>query len=82
MNIFRDNGESCFQVDEGELDHDGHDGTVVKAEICLCDRDRCNNDNPIPDIPTTTPDPENGVGGSAGITASAVVLLVGLVLLH
>ena len=50
---FRDNGESCFQVDDASLPHDGN-STIVQAEICICDRDRCNDDDPIPEVPTTT----------------------------
>ena len=49
----RDTGESCFQVDEASLPHDGN-STIVQAEICMCDRDRCNDDDPIPEVPTTT----------------------------
>jgi hypothetical protein len=41
------------------LDHD-RNTTIAKAEICLCDRDLCNNDNPFPDVPTTTQAPGPG----------------------
>ena len=72
---FRDNGESCFQVDDASLPNDHGESTVVQAEICMCDRDRCNNDDPIPDIPTTTMAP-----GSADkiAVASVLVLVMGM----
>jgi hypothetical protein len=70
VSSFSDNGESCFQVDDAQLDHD-RNTTITKAEICFCDRDLCNNANPIPDVPTTTPVP-----GSAGHVVASVLILV------
>ena len=74
----RDNGESCFQVDDASLPHDGN-STIVQAEICMCDRDRCNNDNPIPEVPTTTMAP-----GSAHRMpmASGLLLVIGMLSLY
>jgi len=49
------NGDSCWEVEDDSLDHDHDDGhTIFRAEICLCGQDLCNNEDPIPEIPTTT----------------------------
>jgi hypothetical protein len=74
----KENGESCWQVDDAQLDHDHGQGnvTIVEAEICLCGRDRCNNDDPIPEVPTTTAAP-----GSASQATFALLLLVSPLLL-
>merc|ERR1711922_135151 len=55
----KDNGESCWQVDEASLDHNHGQGnaTIIQAEICLCGRDMCNNADPVPEVPTTTAAP-------------------------
>jgi len=72
-----ENGDSCWEVEDDSLDHDHDDGhTIFRAEICLCGLDRCNNENPIPEIPTTTPAP-----GSASHIASAILtVLLALIL--
>jgi len=74
----KENGESCWQVDDAQLDHDHGQGnvTIVEAEICLCGRDRCNNDDPIPEVPTTTAAP-----GSASQATLALLLLFSPLLL-
>merc|ERR1719418_505787 len=52
----KENGESCWQVDDAQLDHNHGQGnaTIIEAEICLCGQDRCNNADPVPEVPTTT----------------------------
>ena len=48
-------GNTCFEVDADHLKPDStSNDTIILAEICLCDTDRCNSDDPIPPIPTTT----------------------------
>jgi len=67
----KDNGESCWQVDEASLDHNHGQGnaTIIEAEICLCGRDMCNNADPVPEVPTTTAAP-----GSASQATVALFL--------
>jgi len=67
------NGDSCWEVEDDSLDHDHDDGhTIFRAEICLCGQDRCNNADPVPEIPTTTAAP----GSSASHVASALLTLI------
>merc|ERR1712192_173841 len=67
-------GESCWQVDDAQLDPDHGQGnvTIIEAEICLCGRDRCNNADPVPEVPTTT----TGAPGSASTQATLAWLLL------
>jgi len=69
----KENGESCWQVDDAQLDHNHGQGnaTIIEAEICLCARDRCNNADPVPEVPTTTAAP-----GSASQAATMALLLL------
>jgi len=76
----KENGESCWQVDDAQLDPDHGQGnvTIIEAEICLCGRDRCNNADPVPEVPTTT----TGAPGSASTQATlAWLLLISSILL-
>jgi hypothetical protein len=60
-------------VEDDSLDHDHDDGhTIFRAEICLCGQDRCNNADPVPEIPTTTAAP----GSSASHVASTLLTLI------
>jgi len=72
------NGNSCWEVEDDGLDHDhdteGH--TLFRAEICLCDSDRCNNADPIPEIPTTTTAP----GSASHIAGAFLTVALTLVL--
>jgi len=74
----KENGDSCWQVDDAQLDPNHGQGnvTIVEAEICLCSGDRCNNEDPIPEIPTTTTAP-----GSASQATLALLLLISPLLL-
>jgi len=66
------NGDSCWEVEDSSLDHDHDDGhTIFQAEICLCGQDRCNNEDPIPEIPTTTVAP-----GCAGHIVGALLTII------
>jgi len=72
------NGDSCWGVEDASLDHDHDDGhTIFQAEICLCGQDRCNNEDPLPEIPTTTTAP-----GSASHIASALITLLFSIILQ
>jgi len=70
----KENGESCWQVDDAQLDPDHGQGnvTIIEAEICLCGRDRCNNADPVPEVPTTT----TAAPGSASTQATLALLLL------
>merc|ERR1719348_120446 len=71
------NGDSCWEVEDDSLDHDHDDGhTIFRAEICLCGQDRCNNEDPIPEIPTTTAAP----GSGSQIASALITLLLSLFL--
>jgi len=71
------NGESCWEVEDDSLDHDHDDGhTIFQAEICLCGHDRCNVENPIPEIPTTTAAP----GSGSQVASTLLTLLLSLCL--
>lgn len=64
-------GNTCFEVDADHLKPDSSSNdTIILAEICLCDTDRCNSDDPIPPVPTT-PAPS-----SSTTAALATILLV------
>jgi len=75
----KENGESCWQVDDASLDHNHGNGnaTITKAEICLCGHDRCNTEDPILETPTTTAAP----GSSASQATLALLLLISSLLL-
>jgi len=64
-------GNTCFEVDADHLKPDSSSNdTIILAEICLCDTDRCNSDDPIPPVPTT-PAP-----ASSTTAALATILLL------
>jgi len=50
----KEQGQSCFEVDRDSLEDRGNT-TLTKVEICLCDAELCNNDDPIPEVPTDQP---------------------------
>merc|ERR1712226_668853 len=59
MSILREQGHSCFEVDLDSLEDRGN-LTLTRVEICLCEAEKCNDDDPIPEVPsggtgTTTP---------------------------
>jgi len=56
----KDNGESCQEITDQLPDH-GDNTTMLMAEVCLCNHDYCNNENPIP-VPPTTPSPSTAAG--------------------
>merc|ERR1711936_605125 len=44
----------CFNVENANLpDHHDNNVTVTDIEICFCDKENCNNDDPLPPEPTT-----------------------------
>ena len=54
MYIVREQGQSCFEVERDSLPDRGNT-TLTRAEICLCEAELCNNDDPIPEVPTDGP---------------------------
>jgi len=77
--------DECVNIDHSSLpNHQDHNVTVTDIEICFCNGDKCNADDPLPPLPTTkeptTTTATTGSGASSLVASIASILFAMTVL--